>query len=165
MRPRKPIGEHEKEALRELLGKVKTKADFRRVQCVWLRAALDLSSSDTATAVGWRPGTVRVVQSQYFKQGPSVLVGQGRGGRRHENLSREQEKGLLATFLERAKEGGVLVVSEVKAAYEKAVGHSVPKSTVYRMLARNGWRKITPRRHHPKSNAAQQEAFKKNSRA
>jgi transposase len=86
----------------------------------------------------------------------------GRGGRRRENLSVEDEKRLLKTFIKKAKGGGVLVVTEVKAAYEKAVGRPVPKSTVYRMLARHGWRKIAPRPRHPKTSVDEQEAFKKN---
>jgi len=57
----------------------------------------------------------------------------------------------------------MLEVSQVKLAYEKAVGHAVPKSTVYRMLARQGWRKIAPRPHHPQVDTTRQPAFKKNS--
>ena len=52
-------------------------------------------------------------------------------------------------------------VSRIKAAYEQALGRKVPKSTVYRMLARHGWRKVVPRPRHPKSDAATQAAFKK----
>jgi hypothetical protein len=74
-----------------------------------------------------------------------VLIGKGRGGRRRANLSLEQEEMLLSDFFDKAKTGGVLVVNDVKVAYEKALGHGVPKSTVYRMLARHGWRKIAPR--------------------
>jgi len=75
----------------------------------------------------------------------------------------KQEDGLLAQFLEKAGDGTVLVVAEVKKAYEEAVGHGVPKSTVYRMLARHGWRKVAPRRRHPQSDVEKQKAFKKNS--
>jgi transposase len=121
-----------------------------------------LDSSQIATAVCWNAGTVRRIQSQYFAQGAAALIGVGRGGRRRENLSVEDEKRLLKTFIKKAKGGGVLVVTEVKAAYEKAVGRPVPKSTVYRMLARHGWRKIAPRPRHPKTNFDEQEAFKKN---
>ena len=163
MRPAKPISENDRESLRELLEGTTTKADFQRVQCLWLRAALDLDSTQIATAVCWNAGTVRRIQSQYFAQGTAALIGVGRGGRRRENLSVEDEKRLLKNFIKKAKGGGVLVVTEVKAAYEKAVGRPVPKSTVYRMLARHGWRKIAPRPRHPKTKGDEQEAFKKNS--
>ncbi|MBW2145601.1 MAG: winged helix-turn-helix domain-containing protein [Deltaproteobacteria bacterium] len=34
---------------------------------------------------------------------------------------------------------------EIKKALEKHVGHKVHKSTVYRLLKRQGWRKVAPR--------------------
>lgn len=161
MRPPRPIGEEAKESLKKAMKQTKTKADFQRVQCVWLRAQLGLSSSQVAHAVGWSPGTVRRLWSVYFSQGEQALLGQGRGGRRHAHLSVAEEQRLLARFFEPSAEGEVLVVNEVKAAYEQAVGHTVPKSTVYRLLARHGWRKIAPRPRHPKADLQKQQAFKK----
>jgi len=92
------------------------------------------------------------------------LIGQGRGGRRRANLSLEAEEQLLRHFFEKANRGEVLVVNEVKAVYEGAVGHRVPKSTVYRMLARHGWRKIAPRPRHPKADPQKVTSFKKTPR-
>ncbi|MFB3787667.1 MAG: winged helix-turn-helix domain-containing protein [bacterium] len=57
------------------------------------------------------------------------------------------------------------MVREIQAAHEQAVGHPVPKSTVYRMLACQGWWKITTRPRHPRSDTQAQEAWKKNSPA
>jgi hypothetical protein len=53
------------------------------------------------------------------------------------------------------------VVSEIKEAYEKVVGHRVPKSTIYGIVARHGWRKIAPRSHHPKGDLLLQGEIKK----
>jgi transposase len=164
MRPQRPISEQAKQTLRELLKKTKTKADFQRVQCIWLRAALGMSSGQVALAVGFSPATVKKLWSQYFSGGEEVLIGQGRGGRHRANLSLEEEKKILVYFFKKAKSGGVLVANEVKATYEEAVGHTVPKSTVYRMLARHGWRKIAPRPRHPKADPQKLEAFKKTPR-
>lgn len=161
MRPQRPISEESQESLSELLKRTKTKAGFQRVQCVWLRAQLCMSSSQVAQAVGWSPGTVKRIWSQYFSEGEKALIGRGRGGRHHNNLKAEEEERILSLFFEKSKAGGVLVVNEVKGAYEEAVGHRVPKSTVYRMLARHGWRKIAPRPRHPKTDLQRQEAFKK----
>jgi hypothetical protein len=36
----------------------------------------------------------------------------------------------------------------------------VARSTVYRLLDRHGWRKVTPRPRHPKADPAAQAAFK-----
>jgi transposase len=158
MRPPKPISKEEQESLQELLRETKTKADFQRVQCLWLRATHQMNSYQVAEAVGLNSGTVRQIQFRYFKAGESALTGVGRGGRHNENLSVEEEDRLLAEFLDKSKTGGVLVANEVKAVYEKAVGRKVPKSTVYRMLARHGWR-------HPKADILAQADFKKNSRS
>jgi hypothetical protein len=48
-----------------------------------------------------------------------------------------------------------------ESRHEQALGRKVPKSTVYRMLARHGWRKVVPRPRHPKFDAVVQTAFKK----
>ena len=151
------------EELSRLLKEAKTRGEFQRVQCVWLRAALGMSSEEVARAVGWHPVSVRRVQARYLKEGAAALRGVGRGGRRNENLMIEQEGALLRQFLAQADKGGILEVSTVKAAYEGLAGHQVPKSTVYRMLKRHGWRKVVPRPRHPKSNPARQAGFKKNS--
>ena len=44
MRPQKPISEEENKKLQQFLKETKTKSDFRRVQCVVLRAELGLTS-------------------------------------------------------------------------------------------------------------------------
>jgi transposase len=163
MRPPKPISEEEQASLKELLEDTVTKADFQRVQCLWLRAKFQMKSYQVGIAVGLSSGWVRQIQSRYFKAGESKLIGVGRGGRRNQNLSLKEEDQLLARFVDKSKTGGVLVASEVKAAYEQAVGHKVYKSTVYRMLNRHEWRKIAPKSSHPKADAQAQEDFKKNS--
>jgi transposase len=56
----------------------------------------------------------------------------------------------------------MLIVSSVKAAYEKELGRKVPASSVYRWLERHGWRKIVPRPSHPKADPQAQDSFKKN---
>jgi len=161
MRPCQAFPEGAVERLRAALEQAHSKTDFRRVQCLWLRASLGLNAQQVATAVGWHPSSVRRLQSRYLRQGDAILKGPGRGGRRHENLGWEAERRLLEGFLPRAQQGGVLEVSPVRQAYEKAVGHRVPKSTVYRMLARHGWRKLAPRPRHRKADAGRQQAFKK----
>jgi transposase len=91
----------------------------------------------------------------------AALQGPGRGGRHRQNLSLAQEQELLAQFFAMATQGSVLEARAVRAVYETWAGHSVPKSTVYRLLARHGWRKLAPRPRHPKADPVIQEAFKK----
>jgi transposase len=164
MRTPQIITDKTKKQISELLNQTKTKADFQRVECLWLRASLDLSPEQIALALGLQKHTVQQNQSTFFKKGENALIGKGKGGSYHRNLSSEEEIRLLAPFIEQAKDGGVLIATDIKRAYEEQVGYEVPKSTVYRMLARHGWRKIKPRPQHPKADIEAQEAFKKTSR-
>jgi transposase len=161
MATRHRFPEEATERLASLLPQIKTKAAYQRFQCVWLRAALGLSAPQIAQALGWQPQSVRQLHSDYARDGEAVLWGKPTGGRRHAHFTAEQEKALLAPFLEQAQAGGVLVVAPVQAAYEKALGRSVHPSVVYRALHRQGWRKVVPRPKHPKSNEEAREAFKK----
>lgn len=163
MRKPTPLPEGSKEQLLELLKGTKTKSEFQRVQCVLLRSTLGLTPEQIAEFLGWHPVSVRRVQAAYLKQGPTALQVLERGGRYRENISLAEETELLKPFLAQAEAGGIIVVTEIKTAYEKYIGHAVPRSTVYRILERHGWRKLVPRPKHPKGDPAVQDAFKKTS--
>src|SRR3990172_9580590 len=126
MRPQRPINQKATRSLDKLLRQAKTKAEFQRVQCLWLRASLGLHHQEVAQAVGWNPSHVKRVWSEYFKRGEAALLRPGRGGRRRQNLTLAEEQTVLGDFLSAAGEGGVLVVDEVKAAYERRLGRRVP---------------------------------------
>jgi transposase len=161
MRTPRPLPEGAAERLAAMLKEAKSKAEYQRIQCVWLRAALHLPAPQIATALGWQVGSVRQVHSDYLRQGETALWSKAVGGRHRQNLTPEQEQELLLPFLEQAAAGGVLVVAPVQAAYEAVVGRSVHHSVVYRALHRRGWRKLAPRPKHPQANEEVREAFKK----
>lgn len=138
--------------------------ELREAQAVLLPALHGLSLQQTGRLIGRSRASVTRLRSR-FKRGvehPQEPRGQW-GGRRRENLSVEQEAAFLAPFLEQAQGGGILVVAPIRIAYEEALGRKVPESTVYRLLARHGWRKIAPRPRHPKADPERQEAWKKKS--
>jgi transposase len=147
--------------LSRLLQSAPSQADYQRVLCLWLRVALDLPAAQVATALGWHVGSVYNLQSHYLHNGSAALIGVGRGGRRQALLSEEQEAQLLSKFASLASQGGVVEASALRRAYEEKVAAKVAKSTVYRLLARQGWRKLVPRPYHPDASRKQQEAFKK----
>ena len=65
------------EVLAALRREVKTKAEFQRVQAVWLRVTLELSDEQIAQAVGLSANTVRCLSSRFRRQGASALRGCG----------------------------------------------------------------------------------------
>lgn len=149
------------ERLAERLKKAGTHAEYQRIQCVLIRATLGSSAGEIAQLLGWSVATVHVIHSRFAKEGDAIFDLRQRGGRRHQHLNVGQEKALLAPFVRQAEAGGILSVSEIRQAYEVTIGKTVAPSTVYRLLDRNGWRKVVPRPRHPKANVAAQAAFKK----
>jgi transposase len=163
MRLPSPLPPSAAKQLTQLLDQVVTKADYRRVLCVWLRVALGMPAAEIALALGWSLGTVHNLHSQYLHEGASTLVGCGRGGRRRELLTVAEEEKLLTEFVARAEQGDLTEVSAIWAALEQQVGQEVTKSTVYRLLERHDWHKLVPRPFHPDTSLDAQEAFKKSS--
>jgi transposase len=76
-------------------------------------------------------------------------------------MTPEDEGRFLGSFEAEAGRARVLTAGDIKAAWEARLGHSVNKTTVYRMLERHGWRKVAPRPRHPKKDEGAGEAFKK----
>lgn len=147
--------------LAERLKAADSHAQYQRIQCVLIRATLGSSAAQIAQLLGWSTATVHVMHSRWAKEGDAIFEVRGRGGRRHQYLSPEEERALLAPFVQRALDGGMLSVSEIQRAFEERTGRQVAPSTVYRLLDRHGWRKVVPRPRHPKADVAAQAAFKK----
>lgn len=147
--------------LAERLKQANSHAEYQRIQCVLIRATLGSSAAEIAQLLGWSTATVHVLHSRWSKEDDAIFDLRGRGGRRHQHLSAEQEQDLLAPFVERAQAGGMLTVAEIQLAYQEQVGKAVAPSTIYRLLDRHGWRKVVPRPRHPKADVAAQAAFQK----
>jgi transposase len=164
MRPPKdfPIGTAFR--MRVLLKQVGSVSEQRRIQAVLMRASDALPPDKIAELTGLSMHTVRVIHSRFLREGEACLINRpGRGGRRHSLLSPEQSEGLLAAHAEAAAQGGVIVANVFKRDYERLVGHKVALASVYRLLAKAGWRKVAPRPSHPKKDAQAEAAFKKTS--
>lgn len=116
---------------------------------------------EIAQHTGVSVATVHKVISQYNLKGAAALSTPGKGGRRNEYLTLEQEKAFLATFKEKAVKGQIATTAQIKQAYEQLVGKTVHKTTIYRLFDRHEWRKIVPRPCHIKADPEEQEAFKK----
>jgi transposase len=109
-------------------------------------------AQDIAQHTGVSVGTVHKVISEYNRKGAEALSTPGKGGRRNQYLTQEQEKVFLETFLKKAARGEIATVAKIKEDDEKLIGQTVHKTTIYRLLERHEWRKIVPRQSHPKVN-------------
>jgi transposase len=136
-------------------------AELKRFLCVWLRAEQGLPATEIARAVGFHDVTVRDVQKEFIAKGVRAFGCGGRGGRRRQLMTLEEEAEFLKGFLESAADASLLTARAMKSALEERLGRPVHESTVYRILKRHGWRKLVPRPMHPKQDKEALEAFKK----
>jgi len=99
--------------------------------------------------------------SAYVKEGAVGLLPKKRPGR-PTSISYEEEAKMLAEYAVKAEAGQMVEVSQIKAAYEKKVGHAISSGQIYYVLKRHEWRKIKPRSRHPKKASSEAiEASKK----
>jgi transposase len=135
-------------------------AQRQRIQMVLLRES-GMAQPAIAAAMGVSLSTVNRAHMGYDHGGMKALKPKPTGGRKHENMTLAEEKALLARFAKAAGAGEMLNIHDLKAAYEKAIGHATSDSTIYNLLHRHGWRKLMPRPFHPKRDLGAQNAFKK----
>ena len=117
-------------------------------------------AAEIALHTGTSVRTVHQVISDYNRLGAAAIETPGKGGRNNSYISLEAEKEFLSGFIEQAA-AGVVTTTKIKQAFEELVGFEVDKSTIYRMLKRQEWRKVMPRPSHPEADLEAQEAFKK----
>ena len=135
-----------------------------RVRAIRL-LALGWEAQDVAEAVGLTRSSVYRRKAEYLSEGESTLFTAGWGGRRNEVLSEAEEAELVAHFEAAAREGQMVTAAAMAAELAKRAGRPVSLATLYRILARHGWRKVVPRPRHPEADPDRQEAFKETSRS
>lgn len=155
-----PLPKETEKEIRKMLKDAKNKWEHRRIQCVLLRVSQKLTAEKVGEIVGIHTASVWRIWSRYLKGGMKAIVGEKRGGRYHVSLTEKEEKAMLKPLKKRAAEGQLVTIREVHEAVCRKSGVKRALSTTYRLLHRHGWRKVMPRKLHPKGDAKEQEHFK-----
>jgi len=146
MRKPPPLPPGSTQKLRVALRTARTKAQYQRVLCLWLRDTFQMNSESVALAVGLTGGGVRQIWADYLHEGEVVFRKAGKGGRHRENLSRQAEREFLDGLIrETLPANAIMSTLFVQEAYEKMVGHPVSYSVIYRLLKRHEWRFVKMR--------------------
>ena len=153
---RKAAGQELIEKAHELLKQAKSGDEIRRCQAVLFPLELNMSLKETAKFIGRSLSWTNQARSAFIKNA-GLVSSPGSGGRRRSNLSFAEEVNLLEPFIEKAKRGGILVVSSIHEALEKRLGRKVPRSSAYNLLHRHNWRKLAPDKRHVKADPEAQE--------
>ena len=147
---------------KQLRDQAATVSEYRKALSVILVAEYGLDVDRAADVLGTSRRTVFRYRSNIRNQDDTSK--KTWGGRRNSAMTIEEEREFLVQWQEQAMRGGVLTVPPIHAALVERLGHAIPLSTTYRLLARHGWRKVQPDTKHPKSDPEAQDEFKKKSR-
>ncbi len=135
---------------------------YRQRWLIMYNALVDpRTAEEIARHCGVSKVTVQHLISRYNRFGVWAVETQGKGGRRREYMTQEQEKHFLLPFFTRAQLGELATISEIHQALEANLARTVDQSTIYRLLDRHGWRKLMPRPRHPQASEEAQDQFKK----
>lgn len=126
----------------------KDKRAEKRLHALELRAS-GKRPAEVARETGFHTAYISQLSAKYEKGGIEAISGNHYGGNRR-NMTPEEEATILEPFHKKAESGQMINVSEIKEAYEKAVGHKIGNGQIYRVLHRQEWRKVLPRSRHPK---------------
>jgi transposase len=161
---RKARGYEQIGAAKKLLHDAKTADEIRMAQAVLLPLEMGLSLQQTATIIGRSISTTSTCRNKFLRstQEQTSLFGKKRFMRNRAYLSFDDEAQMLNDLLEESAHGEVIITPPLREKIEQRLGKKVALSTIYRMLARHGWRKLAPDTAHTKSDAAVREDWKKN---
>jgi transposase len=140
----RPVGGREiLERAKEALKNARTLEEQREAQAVILPLEFGFTLAQVGTALGISRGWACQLRNRFIRAGGiHAGVKPQRGGRRRENMSKEEEAAFLAPFIDKAGKGGILVVGEIKQALDIHLGRKVALSSVYNLLHRHNWRKF-----------------------
>ena len=151
---------------REQLSRAKTADELRHAQAILLPLELGLSLEQTAIIIGRSVSMTCKLRNRKRREAAGEIMPR-RGKRDLRNRAKatlEKEASILDALLGNSNKGGVVTIPLFKPAFEKAIGKTVALSTLYRVLARHGWRKLAPDTQHPQGDPERREEWKKNSR-
>ncbi|MBA7541651.1 hypothetical protein ES705_33967 [subsurface metagenome] len=153
----------------ELKAILKKQKDARNYQDWQIILSVQLNTGrpaeDFANILGVNIHKIYRIIEIYNKEGPDWNKDKHWGGRRDERayITFEEEKELLEDLKQKALNGQIITVSDIKLVVEKRIGHHVSDDYLWDLLKRHDWQKKAPRPKHPKGDPKAQEEFKKNS--
>jgi transposase len=106
----------------------------QRIQMVLLRES-EMTQPAIAGALGVSLSTVNRAHMAYDRGGLKALKSKPSGGRKAREHNPGRGKSLTRALCQSRGAGEMLKIHDLKAAYEKAIGHDTSNSTVYNLLA------------------------------
>ncbi len=150
-------------SMMSIMQKTSDSITYKRAQSVYLRSEFDYCPKEISKIVGLSSDRVRHIHSYYKKYGEEFIYCGKRGGRNNSNLTPDEERKFLKRYEDISLDGNMITATSIHLDLENFLSKSIHKSAIYKMLKRNGWRKILPRPQNPNHDQIKIDAFKKTS--
>jgi hypothetical protein len=131
-------------AARKQVKLARTADELRAAQAVLLPLDLGLSIAQTARAIGRSAGVASRLRNGFGKASAASTQSRLPTVRSPAKSALTRERALLAAALRDVSGTGTPSVARIKVALELRTGTTMSLATVYRTLARHGWRKNEP---------------------
>lgn len=154
------ISEEEKAAIDAAVKANRNKRVAKRLEVLELRY-LCKSKAEISAKTGFNERYITTLIGLYKRQGLNEFTRIKQKSHRR-NLSEEEEANVLAECEKDAEAGKILTVEMIREKLEERLGRNTSHNYVYRVLKRQGWRKVMPRSKHPKSASREEQDSSKN---
>lgn len=128
--------------------KTQDKQISRKLRVLILRYE-GFSNKEIGKMVGLCDIRVSQLVREYKDEGLEEFTQKKYGGN-NRNMSEAEEKEILESFKNQAELGHIVIIRDIKEAFDKKIGRDTGSGYIYMLLKRHGWRKVMPRSKHPK---------------
>jgi transposase len=139
-------------------------SDYKRWQIIYYVNTYKVNAEYLSDVTGYSKANVYAIVQQFNRTKTADVSFKGKGGRKRELMSIEEEHHLMASLEDKALSGQILSGKDIRKIVEQKVNKPVSDDYIWDLFKRNGWTKHSPRPHHPMKNNNKQEEFKKNSK-
>ena len=135
-------GHWKPEEIKERMLSSESRQQFQRWQVIYITVTKRLKAEGgVSELVGYAQEPYISGCISIIRKGQTSLYRQGRGGRRRELLSWNEEEELLEELRERGERGAIVIARTIREYAAKKLGTEVSKDYAYDLLHRHGWRK------------------------
>ena len=136
---------------------------FGKISRLYLRSKYGYDPKGISNITGLSISRVNDIHSLYKKYGEEFIYCGKRGGRNNSNLTPDEEREFLKSYESISLDGSMITANSIHNDLKKYLSKSLHQSGIYKMLKRNGWRKILPRPQNPNHDQEAIDDFKKTS--
>ena len=128
---------------KQMMAKARTANELRIRQAVVFPIEYGMSTIQTTACIG-RSISWTTHNRRLFITAAGFAERKRPGGRKNANMTVSEEEVFLEPFIDKAKNGGILVVKDIHTALEKHLDRKIALASAYNLLHRHGWRKLAP---------------------